>query len=117
MKDIDNKLLRIRLERNKQIYDALRLRYESRWWEDLPLILLVSGLFFWFGTTDTGTYIHFYMFLIVIGWFSAKIKRLHQRVDVLIEVLDSEIEEALASKLKGGDEDSLLEDENLPHGS
>jgi hypothetical protein len=115
MKDIDNKLLKIRLVRNRRIHDALR--YTDRWWEDLPLIVLVSGLFFGFGTTDTGTYIHFYMFLIVICWFSAKIKRLHQRVDVLIEVLDSEIEEALASKLKGGDEDSLLEDENLPHGS
>lgn len=113
MEDIENKLLRIRLKRNRRIHDVLR--YTVHWWEDLPLILAVGGLWIWIETTDAGSYSLFYSLLIVIFWFSAKIKRLHQRVDALIEVLDNEIEERFASKLKGEDEEFISTDENLPH--
>ncbi len=113
MEDIENKLLRMKLRRERRIHDLLR--YKVHWWEDLLIILLVIGLLTWIGTTNAGLYSLSYPLLVVISWFSAKIKKLHQRVDALYEILDNKIEERFASNLKGEDEDVISTDENSPH--
>jgi hypothetical protein len=113
MEDIESKLLKIRLRRDKRIRDVLI--YTVDWKEDLPWLLAVSGLLIWIGSTDARSYNLLYTLLIMISWFSAKIGKLHQRIDALIEVLDNEIEEKFASKLKGEKEELFPADEDSPY--
>ena len=99
MEHVADKLLGLKLKRDKRIRSALK--HKIYVWEDFLLILIVISILWTGARISTPSLELLYpLVFIIISAFSVRIRRLNRRIDVLIEVLDDEIEEQLATKLR-----------------
>ena len=94
-----DQLLRATLKRDRRIRTALKTRIRP--WENALLILLVVGVFY-IGSRiiHINFSLPYPLIAIVIFGLSAQIMKLQRRMDALMEVLNDDIEDRLASELK-----------------
>lgn len=99
MEHVADKLLGLKLKRDKRIRSALK--HKIYVWEDFLLILIVISIL-WTGAriSKPSLELLYPLVFIIISALSVRIRRLNRRIDALIEVLDDEIEEQLATKLR-----------------